>query len=116
MSTVSSTPFSINYHSLGARKDLLYSDDEKTQLFLNAIDAMERVLSSNQGNTKPSSIPELVRKIFDDANKDQDLEIIREAMRPTSRLSLHSISATGQKLLAMLAILKENNAYMSRLR
>ena len=116
MSVVSSSPKSVDYHSLGVRKDWHYTAEEKSKLFSNAIDAIGRMLPDDTANdsatsSMPTSIPELVRRIFDDNNRDPDLEIIREALRPTSHLSLQSISATGQKLLALLATLQDENCF-----
>lgn len=108
MSTpTSSRSPSVDYHSLGARKGWHYNDNEKVGLFNVALDKIEDIIGKS--DNAPTSIPEIVRRIFDENNRDSDLESIREAMRPTSRLSLHSISATGHKLLALLAILQDRD-------
>ena len=95
------------FKSLGVRHDRHYSETEKEKLFADAVDQMTNFVQ--QHADKPTSIPELVRRIFDDQTKAPELEDIRELLRPTHRFARHAISASGHKLLALLAIQQDEH-------
>lgn len=102
MSVPTSIPLSTEFKTLGIRQEWHYSNTEKEALFKKAVGQMKNFIQ--QYPDKPTSIPELVRQIFDDRIKAQELEDIRELLRPTNRFTRHEISASGHKLLALLAI------------
>lgn len=103
------TRSAVDFHSLGTRKHWHYSDEEKAQLFRSSLGALETLTEAKSSHNAPASIPELVRRLFDDTDGDKNLETIREMMRPTTRLTLCDLSASGQKFLALLAILQDGS-------
>lgn len=97
-----------SYQSLGAREQYFYTDEEKTALFVQGIASIKSVLEiSQQSGVGPTSVPALVRMIFQDNVQDKDIQTIREAIRPTYGIGTHHISATGTKLLACLALTQD---------
>ncbi len=75
MSVPTSIPLSTEFKTLGIRQEWHYSNTEKEALFKKAVGQMKNFIQ--QYPDKPTSIPELVRQIFDDRIKAQELEDIR---------------------------------------
>ncbi len=94
------------YSDLGVRESKLfgYSNTDKIELFDRAIKSIHKILEPNNSENSIRSISQLMTKVFDQNQKGDDLEAIREAIRPSNHFGRHTLSATGNKLLASLAI------------
>ncbi len=99
------------FRSLGAREGFVYTDNEKAQLFSKGIASIKALLENPHAASKPKSVAELVSAIFDPASSDPQIEAIREVLRPTYKSSSYTISATGTKLLACLAITENRDCF-----
>ena len=73
-------------------------------------DAAATVLAmASKGEGKHLAMPALVRAIFGKNNHHPDIESLRETMKPNSRFSVHTLSASGYKLLCLIATLHDRN-------
>jgi len=86
-----------------------YSAQDKVDLFEKAVDAVKTILGDTSRSKPVTSIPELMHLVFDKNNHDPQLETIREALRSTTHFGFHTLSATGNKLLACLALVHDEN-------
>lgn len=86
-----------------------YSAEDKMDLFENAVNAVKTILDDRSCVKPVTSVPELMRLVFDKDNQDPQLETIREALRPTTNFGFHTLSATGNKLLACLALVHDKH-------
>ncbi len=105
---VSSDP---TFRSLGTRHGYFFSDQEKVQIFKNGIANIKSFLADDNAACKPKSIPELIRAIFDPTTQGQQIEAIREVLRPTYERGDYKISASGTKLLACLAVTQDRECF-----
>ena len=95
-----------SYQVLGARETKLDAA-AKEQAFNDAINSIKNLLSNPNTNRPIRNVPQLVREIFDLTKSDPDLENIREVIRSNDNIfGLHKLSASGNKLLATLAIIQ----------
>jgi len=96
---------SATFRVLGPRENCsFYSDREP--IFKEALKAIVGKLDNPY--TSAPSVPELVRQIFDPNNRDRALDSIREAIKSRS-IWFHCLSATGNKILAYLAIIHDED-------
>ena len=95
-----------SYQVLGARETKLDAA-AKEQAFNEAIDSIKHLLSKPNTDRPIRNVPQLVREIFDLTKSDPDLEKIREVIRSNDNIfGLDKLSASGNKLLATLAIIQ----------
>lgn len=95
------------FHSLGTRRDILFTQSSRANSFIYALDSIKVLLADAGAQSRPTSVPQLIRAIYDDSQRTTALEQIREVIRPNHSLGFHDISATGTKLLACLAITQD---------
>jgi hypothetical protein len=98
------TSLSVRSFKLGG-----YSAQDKVDLFENAVSAVKTILGDTSRAKPVTSVPELMRLVFEKNHHDPQLETIREALRPTAHFGFHTLSATGNKLLACLALVHDGN-------
>lgn len=98
------TDLSVRTFQLGG-----YSSQEKFELFEAAAKSIKKLLEDNSQDKNITSIPELMRMVFDTQNQNPELENIREALRPSHQFGRHTMSATGNKLLACLAMVQNES-------
>ncbi len=100
------TAVKANYQVLGARETVLDAA-AKERAFTDAITTIQALLSKTNADRPIRNVPQLVREIFDLSKKDPDLEKIREVIRSNDNIfGLHKLSASGNKLLAALAVIQ----------
>lgn len=91
-----------SFHSLGTRRDYLFTEASRAHSFVDALDSIKVLLADARSPSRPKSVPQLIRAIYDDSQRTTALEQIREVIRPNQSLGFHDPSATGTKLLAGL--------------
>ena len=95
-----------SYQVLGERETALDAT-AKEKAFNDAIGSNQKLLSKTTTDQTIRNVPQLIREIFDLSKTDTDLEKIREVIRSNNNIfGLHKLSASGNKLLATLAIIQ----------
>lgn len=100
------TASATNIHSLGYRDNMRLTQSSKQALFKDALNAMSALIAGD--GSEHLSMPALAKLIFSTRSGNPQLDIIREAMKRNSFLSMHDLSASGYKLLAYMAIVHDS--------